>query len=856
MVPTLDTQADIRHLPTEEKDSEGAIVADASGSSPPNIEFPEGGWKAWSVVLGVFLHQFVTLGYTNAYGVYNAILPGVEDVPICNCFFPDAQQVALAQGFGLGIASGMTYVPSLAVITHYFFRRRTVAMGIASSGCAIGACLHTIMLNKLFHGRVGFHVGVRASAGLNLGILVLAMLLMRTRLPPRSSRNGDTLQEIKTFFWEPAYLSAVLGSFFILLGIFFPTFFLQLKSIENGLSPDFAFYTLVILNMASGFGRVIPNIIARPLGVINVMIFCMTSLGIMAFSLLLVKDVPRTVVFAILYGFFSGSYAGVVAPMVASLARNDGEIGSRIGLCFAVAGIAGLIGKNPHIGSSAFSVIYMVASRCLLRGFCTARECIDWICAASCVQNQEYMEGIGYARRHLNEFEVAISQLVHHPEYNSTLILRSDTVAELESDFPEAIPRLNGRRLISSTHRRLLARRPGRDVSLEQYCSLYEPEDSSGPSPDTLLLTPIVQPGESLPYYHPAVSHLAFRYVRSDPPTLRIEVIPLPNIPTDPNARLYRTCLALLDTLDRYGWGALTHYKKRVMHDCLVPREPYQDLYLIMRERHKHLVDTWQEVTDPLKHDIGIATYLMLLWKDTFSADASEHETLTKDIEQPWRSWPRPPGGFLDFGCGNGLLTHILTQEGYKGRGIDLRARTSWSHYPESTQDSLHVHAFDPTTGTPDPYFQPGIFIIGNHADELTPWVPLLSTLQAAAGYINIPCCAWIFDAKFERNTTPMFPTPGPDFADTLNLGGQGDNGSSYSMYRIWLASLTLYCGWEIECETLRIPSTRNWAIIGRRKSGTMTEDEAQENVRVIMQNVAERGLFKARKPEGKDDGH
>jgi hypothetical protein len=34
-------------------------------------------------------------------------------------------------------------------------------------------------------------------------------------------------------------------------------------------------------------------------------------------------------------------------------------------------------------------------------------------------------------------------------------------------------------------------------------------------------------------------------------------------------------------------------------------------------------------------------------------------------------------------------------------------------------------------------------------------------------------------------------------------------------MYRIWLGSLSLHCGWEVESETLRIPSTRNWAIIG-----------------------------------------
>jgi len=167
-------------------------------------------------------------------------------------------------------------------------------------------------------------------------------------------------------------------------------------------------------------------------------------------------------------------------------------------------------------------------------------------------------------------------------------------------------------------------------------------------------------------------------------------------------------------------------------------------------------------------------------------------------------------------------LTHILTAEGYEGQGIDLRARTSWAHYPESTQTHLHVHAFNPASSSEadsDLYLKPGIFIIGNHADELTPWVPVLSTLYSASGYLSIPCCAWTFDARYERSSTPSFPIPTPNFADTLNLGGEGSNASSYSMYRIWLASLSLHCGWEVECETLRIPSTRNWAIIGGSSS-------------------------------------
>ena len=104
------------------------------------------------------------------------------------------------------------------------------------------------------------------------------------------------------------------------------------------------------------------------------------------------------------------------------------------------------------------------------------------------------------------------------------------------------------------------------------------------------------------------MTHLAFRFIpataslSSEAAALRIEVIPLPGTSLDPGARLYRTCLALLETLHRYGWGMLTQYKKRVLHDVLVPRETYQDLYLVMRERHKHIVNEWREVTDPLKH--------------------------------------------------------------------------------------------------------------------------------------------------------------------------------------------------------------------------------------------------------------
>jgi tRNASer (uridine44-2'-O)-methyltransferase len=104
----------------------------------------------------------------------------------------------------------------------------------------------------------------------------------------------------------------------------------------------------------------------------------------------------------------------------------------------------------------------------------------------------------------------------------------------------------------------------------------------------------------------------------------------------------------------------------------------------------------------------------MLLWKDTFPASTCTTDAHADDPAEPWRAWPRPPGGFVDIGyapscqravarshvacsCGNGLLVHILVSEGYAGFGFDVRARKSWTGFPPATRAALRVHALDPT---------------------------------------------------------------------------------------------------------------------------------------------------------------
>jgi hypothetical protein len=76
-------------------------------------------------------------------------------------------------------------------------------MGIFSAGASLGAMVRPIMLNKLINGPLGFRTAVRISGGIDAVLLIVANILVRTRLPPREVK---TLIYQKAFFKDIPYL--------------------------------------------------------------------------------------------------------------------------------------------------------------------------------------------------------------------------------------------------------------------------------------------------------------------------------------------------------------------------------------------------------------------------------------------------------------------------------------------------------------------------------------------------------------------------------------------------------------------------------------------------------------------------
>ncbi|KAG9092903.1 hypothetical protein FRC06_011741 [Ceratobasidium sp. 370] len=252
-------------------------------------------------------------------------------------------QVFLPQAIGFGISLGLLFLPSgtyfsdspiphsltyelVGVISHHFARRRSLAVGIVTTGSSCGAIIFPIMLNKIFQ-RSGFAWGVRATAFVVLGCLIAANLLMRTRLPPKSKRPPTPPPDFKAIMTDSAYLLSIASAFLVLLGLFLPMFYIQLFSVVHGLDTTLVFYTLTIFYTASVFGRTIPNFIADKFGPFNLLIPCSASTGALIFAMFSVKSSGALVVFSILYGFFSGAYISLLPPVIIGLASDPTEIG-------------------------------------------------------------------------------------------------------------------------------------------------------------------------------------------------------------------------------------------------------------------------------------------------------------------------------------------------------------------------------------------------------------------------------------------------------------------------------------------------------------------------------------------------
>lgn len=412
--------------------------------------------------------------------------------------------------------------------------------------------------------------------------------------------------------------------------------------------------------------------------------------------------------------------------------------------------------------------------------------------------------------------------LIKKPNVNSSLLFRADILydnrgKELTESHYTRIPNpkqvaallkkfgaqpgdFPGFQIERTFIRCMIPRNPQLDKPISQTCQILRCAGVEGQVITLVLYVPHVSSVDDLPWYHPKVQALAYvhhwqpwservlDYADSTKPyvegniSLHYRLFPQDTFPLF--LPLQRTSYRFLQTVYKLGQGSLDGYEKRAHHDQLVSEQRVQDTYTELKRKHsKRLCDNWVEKTEPSKHvleDLSIAAFLIELWKDMYpDIEASDSSTRTSEDENLSR-FP----GFVDIGCGNGVLVDVLLHEGYKGWGFDAHKRKSWATFEPWVQECLkqlvlipqplfelqsasksanggilsHLSLASKVTPTrsEEPgaiwhngLFPKGTFIISNHADELTSWTPLLASLSLSP-FLAIPCCSHnLSGAKF-----------------------------------------------------------------------------------------------------------
>ncbi|KAH8102673.1 monocarboxylate permease [Cristinia sonorae] len=359
---------------------------------------PDGGLQAWLVLLGSFLNLFSTFGIVNSYGVFQqhytttllpnssasiisligslqlALLYGMSPligrifdayggsillplgsfvtvlslIMLSFCKANNAYQFFLCQGIFFGLGNALVFPPALAVVGHWFKRRRAYAIGIAASGSALGGVIYPIMLQELIP-KIGFSWAVRVTALITLACLCVSCLTMRTRLPLSRRMSFRDCMDFEGFKdWR--YALSALGAFLAFYALFIPYFYIEQYALFEGVSPELAKYLLPIINAMGIPSRILPGLFADKIGPLNVLTPSMVISGLFVLILwLLSRGAVAVTMFASLYGLFSGAFVSLLPSYIATITPVE-KFGARLGSIYLVVAVANLVG-TPTAGA-------------------------------------------------------------------------------------------------------------------------------------------------------------------------------------------------------------------------------------------------------------------------------------------------------------------------------------------------------------------------------------------------------------------------------------------------------------------------------------------------------------------------
>ncbi|KAH3672761.1 hypothetical protein WICMUC_004167 [Wickerhamomyces mucosus] len=392
-------------------------------------DFPDGGIVSWLVVLGSFLGLIPVFGLLNSIGsiqtyissnqlngisgsitgwifsIYLAIATAgsvfsgtlfdrvgrkfpmiVGTILFSAGLFATAEcktvyQFILAFGVCVGLGTALNMTPLIVVVSHYFYKKRAIATGIATIGGSVGGILFPIMLRKLYV-EIGYKWAIRILAIICTTCLGLSFVLTKERLPKDEDYKKLPLRkQLISYFTssidfralrDKRFLFCVLAILFSEMSLTTALTYLPAYALAQGMNEDNSYLLVTLMNVVGILGRFVPNLLADKYGRYNIMIIT----SVIATILCLVIWLPfgskssTLYVFALTFSFFTSSIFSLTPVCLSQICKTQ-QFGSRFSTMYFFVSfgnlvsvpIAGaIIGKETLVEYNHFVIYCSVVS--------------------------------------------------------------------------------------------------------------------------------------------------------------------------------------------------------------------------------------------------------------------------------------------------------------------------------------------------------------------------------------------------------------------------------------------------------------------------------------------------------------
>ncbi|CAO1598729.1 hypothetical protein XANCAGTX0491_002489 [Xanthoria calcicola] len=237
---------------------------------------------------------------------------------IAASFASEAWHLYLTQGVLVGIGVGFIYIPSIAILSQWFSKKRSLANGITSAGSGIGGVIFSLTTGSMIE-NISLAWSLRITGIIAFVMTFTAVVLTRDRnkvIQP-AQHPFDTKLLSQTNVWL-----LLAWAFISMLGYITLLYSLPDFALSIGLSRGQATDTIMVLNLGTAVGRPFIGYLSDRCGRIKVPAFLTLGCGMLCFTVWL----PATSFgVTLLFALISGAILGVFWVVGATLPEYSPE---------------------------------------------------------------------------------------------------------------------------------------------------------------------------------------------------------------------------------------------------------------------------------------------------------------------------------------------------------------------------------------------------------------------------------------------------------------------------------------------------------------------------------------------------